>query len=98
DPQLFEAFANQQHRSVWIRYDQEFANQAKGGFAQCAGTIQFGRIQETYKIVIDPGTHTHDDVTVNGKKEDPTSTDLPIPTDDSIPRSEEHTSELQSLR
>ncbi|OLB36166.1 MAG: hypothetical protein AUH11_12085 [Acidobacteria bacterium 13_2_20CM_57_17] len=88
DPQLFEAFANQQHRSVWIRYDQEFANQAKGGFAQCAGTIQFGRIQETYKIVIDPGTHTHDDVTVNGKKEDPTSTDLPIPTDDSIPYQE----------
>jgi len=88
DPQLFEAFANQQHRAVWIRYDQELANQARGGFAQCSGTNQFGRIQETYKIVIDPKPPTHEDVTVNGKKEDPTSTDLPIPLDESIPYQE----------
>jgi hypothetical protein len=85
DPQLFAAFANEQHRSVWVRYDQELANKAQGGFAQCSGTNQFGRIQETYRIVVDPKPPTHDDVIVNGKPENPTSTDFPIPQDESIP-------------
>lgn len=85
DPQLFEAFANQQHRSVWIAYDQELANKATGGYAQCKGTDQYGRIQETYKIVVDPKPPTHDDVMVNGKAENPTSTDVPIPADESVP-------------
>lgn len=85
DPLLFSSFANQQHRSVWIQFEQQLANQAQGGYAQCNGTNQFGRIQETYKVVIDPNPPTHDDVSVNGILEPPGSTDLPIPPDDSIP-------------
>jgi hypothetical protein len=85
DPLLFESFANQQHRAVWISYDQELVSQAKGGYAQCNSTNQFGRIQETYKIVIAPTNPTHLDVMVDGKSEAPGSADLPIPADDSIP-------------
>lgn len=85
DPLLFESFANQQHRSVWIRYDQQLANAAKGGYAQCNSTNQYGRIQETYAIVVDPSSPTHLDVVVNGKSEAPGSTDLPIPADESVP-------------
>jgi hypothetical protein len=85
DPLLFSSFANQQHRSVWIQFEQQLANQAQAGYAQCNGTNQFGRIQETYKVVIDPNPPTHDDVSVNGILEQPGSTDLPIPPDNSIP-------------
>jgi hypothetical protein len=85
DPLLFESFANQQHHSVWIGYDQQLARQANGGYAQCNSTNQFGRVQETYRFAVDPKPPTHDDVTVNGKLEDPTSTDAPIPMDESVP-------------
>src|SRR5215471_12672557 len=97
DPALFASFANQQHRQVWIGYDQELTKQATGGYASCSGSDQFGRIQETFKFFIDPKPPTHQDVMVNGKPENPTSIDLPqnadfidsvIPADQSVPYQE----------
>jgi hypothetical protein len=85
DPLLFESFASQQHHSVWIAYDQQLVQQATGGYAQCNSTNQFGRVQETYRFVVDPKPPVHDDVTVDGKLVDPTSTDAAIPVDESVP-------------
>src|SRR5215469_15885614 len=67
DPLLFQRFANQQHRSVWISYDQELASAAQGGYAQCNATNQYNRIQETYRFVVDPLPPTSQDVVVGGK-------------------------------
>ena len=54
NPLLFDSFANQQHRDVWISYDQLQAQQPTGGFARCDVADQFGRIVETYRFEIDP--------------------------------------------
>jgi hypothetical protein len=88
DPLLFDSFANQQHRDVWISYDQLQAQQPTGGFAQCDVANQFGRIVETYRFEIDPPPPPNDDVIVNGKSVNPASTDITIPVDDSVPYQE----------
>jgi hypothetical protein len=88
DPALFASFNNLGPHDVYISYDQVQAQQPTGGFAQCNVSNQFGRIQETYKIEIDPNQPTHQDVMVNGKAENPASTDMAIPADDSVPYQE----------
>jgi hypothetical protein len=84
DPALFASFTGVGPHDVWISYDQVQAQQPAAGFAQCEVSNQFGRIQETYKIEIDPNQPTHQDVMVNGKAENPKSTDMNIPADDSV--------------
>jgi hypothetical protein len=86
DTALFEAFANQQHRMVFIHYDQVQTQQPQAGFVQCDVSNQFGRIQETYNFSIDPTT-PNQDVSVNGKPVEPTN-DPEIPQDQSVPYQE----------
>lgn len=101
DPALFASFLGGPPKTpggpptglrheVWISYDQAPAQQPVAGFAQCDSSNQFGRIQETYQIVIDATAAgpTQQDVMVNGKAEDPSSTDMNIPVDDSVPYQE----------
>jgi hypothetical protein len=88
DPAKFASFTDDNHRSVWIGYDQKQAKQPQAGFAQCDAGSQFDRIQETFTIEVEPSQHTHDDVTVNGQQVNPTSTNLAIPLDDSVPYQE----------
>lgn len=88
DPAKFASFTGVGPHDVWISYDQLPAQQPAAGFAQCNVSSQFGRIQETYKIEIDPNMPSHQDVMVNGKAENPTSTDMAIPADESVPYQE----------
>lgn len=88
DPAKFASFTGVGPHDVWISYDQVQAQQPTGGFAQCDVTNQFGRIQESFKIEIDPNQPTNQDVIVNGNPENPKSTDLAIPADDSVPYQE----------
>jgi hypothetical protein len=88
DPAKFASFTGVGPHDVWISYDQVQAQQPTGGFAQCNVSNQFGRIQETFKIEIDPNQPTNQDVVVNGNPENPKSTDLAIPADDSVPYQE----------
>jgi hypothetical protein len=88
DPALFASFTGVGPHDVWISYDQVQTQQPTAGLAQCDVSNQFGRIQETYKIEIDPNQPTHQDVMVNGNAENPKSTDMSIPADDSVPYQE----------
>jgi hypothetical protein len=88
DPALFASFNDDNYHTVWIAYDQVQAQPPTGGFAQCDVSNQFSRIQETYKIEVDPNPPTHIDVSVNGQHVNPTSTIISIPADDSVPYQE----------
>jgi hypothetical protein len=88
DPALFASFADDDYRTFWISYNQQFAQQPAAGFAQCNVSNQYGRIEETFAFQVDPKPPTHDDVTVDGQQVNPTSTNISIPADDSIPYQE----------
>jgi hypothetical protein len=88
DAALFASFNDDNYHAVWISYDQVQAQPPTGGFAQCDVSNQFSRIQETYKIEVDPNPPTHIDVSVNGQQVNPTSTTISIPADDSVPYQE----------
>jgi hypothetical protein len=88
DPGLFASFTGIGPHDVYLSYDQSQAQQESGGYAQCNATNQFGRIQETFKIEVDPNHPTSQDVQVNGQSEDAASTNMAIPADDSLPYQE----------
>jgi hypothetical protein len=88
DPASFASFAGVGPHDVYISYDQQEAQQPAAGFAQCNVNTQYGRIVETYKIEVDPAAPYQQDVMVNGKAENPASTDISIPQDDSVPYQE----------
>jgi hypothetical protein len=83
DSALFDSFLNLQHRSVWIEYDQRNAAYAKTGFQVCRGD-DFARVEETFRLVIEPAPPTHDPVDLAGKPTAPPAT----PDDESVPEQE----------
>jgi hypothetical protein len=67
DPALFERFNTKAHRQVWISYDQSDATPPAFGFDVCEVENSLRRTVEGWRIEIDPGTRTHDDVIVDGR-------------------------------
>lgn len=88
DPSLFAAYASQGYHTVWIQYMQETADAPQAGYASCNASNQYGRIEETYQIVIDPNPPTHDDITVGGQDAESSTSDITLPPDISIPYQE----------
>jgi hypothetical protein len=88
DPSLFAAFASQGYHTVWISYLQESADAPQAGYSNCDATAQYGRIEETYQIVIDPKMPTHEDITVGGQDAESATSDITLPADLSVPYQE----------
>jgi hypothetical protein len=92
EPELFDAFINKQHREVWIAYDEQRARRPRAGYELCDVADQFGRVQETFRIVVEPGQPTHDPIVIAGKDVDlpplPNQGGLTIPADASVPYQE----------
>src|SRR5262245_57531388 len=91
DPALFDSFANALHREVWIAFDEELTLRPAAGFEVCTDTPQFGRMSETFRIVVEPALPTHDSILVSGKASStpPAAVGTPeIPADESVPYQE----------
>src|SRR5262249_35733671 len=83
DTALFDGFTNVQHRSVWIEYLQTHIDFPQPGYGVCEAN-DYSRIQESYRIVVEPGTVTHDPVNLSGLPAQPPA----IPDDESVPEQE----------
>jgi hypothetical protein len=88
DPMLFAAFTSQAHHTVWISYLQESADAPKAGYASCDAQNQFGRIQETYRIIVDPKSPTREHINVGGQDAEAGTSDIMLPADFSVPYQE----------
>lgn len=92
DPADFDAFTNLLHREVWIAFDEALARRPAAGYELCDVAKQFGRVRETFRIVVEPGMPRHDPVVVAGKEVGPPPPphpgDLTIPLDESVPYQE----------
>jgi hypothetical protein len=91
DPALFDSFANLFHREVWIAFNEELTRRPATGYETCDEAKQFGRLSETFRIVVDPVAPTHDSIIVAGKPAStpPASPGSPeIPIDESVPYQE----------
>src|SRR5207249_2137535 len=92
DPALFDSFTTVLHREVWIAFDQELARRPAAGYEVCAEEKQFSRINESFRVVVDPVRPTHDAVLVAGKAAStppaPTPATPEIPADESVPYQE----------
>jgi hypothetical protein len=88
DPSLFAAYASQGFHTVWISYLQESVDPPQAGYSNCDASTQYGRIEETYQIVIDPKSPTHDDITVGGEDAQSSTSDITLPADLSTPYQE----------
>jgi hypothetical protein len=83
DPVLFDAFTTSQHRAIWIAYNEERTRRPASGYELCDETEQFGRVQETFRIVSEPPP-ANDPIIVAG--EDTTiSEKFSVPSDQSVP-------------
>jgi hypothetical protein len=78
DPMLFDRFNTLAHRQVWISYDESDALPPAFGFDVCEVENTLRRTVEGWRIEIDPGTHTRDDVIVDGRVIGPPPT-APVP-------------------
>jgi hypothetical protein len=92
DPVRFEAFTTSGYREIWIAYDEEHTRRPAIGYELCDVEDQFGRVRETFRIVVDPGQDTHDSIIVDGqpvpKTEPSNPCDEKVPPDLSIPYQE----------
>jgi hypothetical protein len=88
DPVMFNMFGNDQHRELWIAFDEIQQSPATGGFAPCADGQSFSRTEETFRFVAGPSTPSHDDVIVGGKSALPPAAAGPndpvLPDDESV--------------
>src|SRR5262245_3004307 len=99
DALLFQDFTNTQPQNlqVWISYDETLTGRPPAGYEVCDPTTRFGRVQENYRIVIQPALPTHDPVVVDGQQvfppapppaPPPPAGQLTIPLDQSVPYQE----------
>jgi hypothetical protein len=93
DPLLFDRFNTLAHRQVWIGYDESDATPPAFGFDVCEVENSLRRTLETWRLEIDPGTRTRDDVIVDGRVVDlppdpPVAGELYLPPDTSVPYQE----------
>lgn len=89
DAGLFDAFTNDGHRSVWVRYDETTARPPADGFADCSDG-EATRTVETFTLVVDPPVTTSE-VWVDGTPASPppAQPNTPeIPADTSVPYQE----------
>ena len=66
EPALLLGFAADTYK-VWIAYCEEQTRRPAFGYEPCVTESQFGRLHETYRIVVDPGSYTSDDIQVAGR-------------------------------
>lgn len=67
-PTQLQRFAGQPGTyGLWIGYDDEMAGRARGGFAGCEEGDPFGRVRETFQLVVEPRAPTHEELTVAGQ-------------------------------
>jgi hypothetical protein len=85
---LFAAYASPGNHTVWVSYRQQSADAPKAGYANCDAPNQYGRIQETYRIVIDPKAPTREHIMVGGQDAEAPTSDIKIPSDASVPYQE----------
>jgi hypothetical protein len=99
--ELFEPFRNQPERylRVFIAYDEEQAKRPRPGYQSCATEGQFGRVRETFRLLVEPEPPAHEPVVVAGRRPEPgvrppavagddVSAFLAIPRDASVPHQE----------
>lgn len=91
DAVAFDSFANLFHREVWIGFVEQKAKSGGNGFERCdTSGAEFSRLRETFEIVIEPKSPTHESIIVAGLQvEFPPLTsqgDLVIPDDLSVPQ------------
>jgi hypothetical protein len=92
DSSAFASYTADGPVEVWIAYDEEGVQPAGSGYALCAGSEQFTRTHETFRIVTNPDPPSHDSVTVGGqpatrrKDVDPANPPAAvIPDDETVP-------------
>jgi hypothetical protein len=92
DQTLFDSFNTLKHCSVWIAHDELAAGRPASGYEVCDETAQFGRVLESYRLVVEPNPPLHDALMVNGKEVHPPPPtnpgDLTIPVDETVPYQE----------
>lgn len=65
---LFADFSQKQTLSVWIGYTQQMISPSSDSCTSSGQTNAYSRIQETFQIVVDPISPTHDPVVVGGNE------------------------------
>ena len=83
DTALFASLTTLTYRSVWIEYAERYLEYPKPGYRTCENN-DYARIQETFRVVIEPAPPTHDLVMLAGSPVAPPV----IPIDESIPEQE----------
>lgn len=91
DAVAFDSFANLFHREVWIGFSEEKTKQSGTGFERCDTTgDEYGRLRETFEVVIEPKSPTHEPIVVAGLQAEfpplATQGDLIIAEDLSVPQ------------
>lgn len=91
DASLFDRIKTDRHASVWIAYAETDAELPPPGWEQCDAADAYRRTVESWQVVVEPGSHTHDDVIVDGRVLPVTPAapgDPVLPIDESVPYQE----------
>jgi hypothetical protein len=91
DALLFNRIKAEKYAEVWIGYAETDADLPAPGWEQCDVADAYRRTVESWMLVVDPGSHTHDDVIVDGRAlpaTAPAPGDPALPIDESVPYQE----------
>lgn len=91
DAVAFDSFADLFHREVWIGFVEQKTKSSGNGFERCDKSgDEFSRLRETFEIVIEPKSPTHESIVTAGLQVEfpplTTQGDLVIPEDLSVPQ------------
>lgn len=82
---------------LWVGFEDELAGRARAGFTGCEEGDPFGRVRETFQLVVEPRQPTHEEITIAGQSvgfnpgaapADPSAEvaeRLTVPADESVP-------------
>lgn len=97
-PTLVQRFKNQAGvYGLWLGFRDELGGRPRAGITSCETGDQFGRVRETFELVVEPREPTHDEITIAGQQvvfnpaavpADPNaevSERLTVPADESVP-------------
>jgi hypothetical protein len=95
DPELFAAFTGNKTLTVWLTYADELGKRPAAGFEDCEALDQYGRVSESFGLLVEPKGDEHDPVIVDDKTavpydrtKTPPANSFVIPADGSAPHQE----------